>query len=115
MRGEIHADIVGEQYSSLGVEQEGSAVGVASRGRGGGTECLSKRARLVICPQLECEAPLVMPPSVGLGRIEADADDAHADGVEVTLEVAVPATLDGSTSGVGGGVEPEGRRFALKI
>jgi hypothetical protein len=68
-----------------------------------------------VAQQAELEGELVGERGIRGGGIEADAENFGVLGLVFSVEVAEPATLDGSTRGVGDRVEPQHHRLTRKI
>jgi len=105
-------DVLQDQVP-LAVDEEGLAVrepGVLVAGAVGDAELA-----VIVGPELVGELLVLGPRQVVLGRAVADPDDLDAQGLELFVEVAVPATLFRSARGVGEGVEPHHRGVSDQV
>ena len=103
---------VPHDHAGLGIQEYCQPPGDGHRA--GGPGGLGQGARGV-GPDLEVEAHLLGPESVDLGAGVAHAHDPDAQGVEVGLEVAEPATLECSTGGPDQREEPHRGGVATEV
>ena len=97
--------IVRQDVIALGIQHHSLSAGRPCTCAAGGTKVHSKRF-VGVLPQLIPKAFVFGPALQCGGRSKTGADNLHAECVEVVLEVAVPATFERSTVGVGRWIEP---------
>ena len=97
MGANLHGIVVAEQQVAVGVEKHGDPVGdeVTDVGR----LVVNGEGLVAVGPDLVLKVLFGRPVLVVAWVAEGDADDVDAECLEFAVEVAVPATLGGSTRG----------------
>jgi hypothetical protein len=115
-RVRVHAHVVHilKNQGSFLVEHLGDSTGREIAGVGD-SPVVKGQGSVIIAPELVLKALFFGPGRGDAGLREASADNRDIQGGELVVEVAVPATLLGSTRGVGEGIEPDDGRMSEEI
>jgi len=105
--------VIDQERSILG-EQNGHP-GVSPLTAGAYRSVGESEVSVVVAPDLVTERLLFNPVVDGIEVALSNADDFHAEGIELGFEVTEPATFDGSPVGPGGWKEPQDRRAPRNI